>query len=299
MNKKMLFMFNPKAGKSAIKNSLSDILNIFTVGGYDLFVHPSQAPMDIQEFVQKRGNEFDVVVTCGGDGSLNETVNGLMQMEKPPVLGYIPTGTMNDFASSHGISKNMLVAAKDIVNGKIVRTDIGQFNNDYFAYVAAFGAFTDVSYGTPQGSKNIFGKNAYILEGIRRIPMLSSYHIIIEHEDTVIEDDFIYGMASNSVSVGGIKMGKNESISMDDGFFEVYLVKKGLSDIFNATTMLGALIAQDATFNHSLYTFKANKITVHHKDGLDWTLDGEFGGSCKTAVIESKKQALEIIVPNK
>ncbi|MEG2405514.1 MAG: YegS/Rv2252/BmrU family lipid kinase [Clostridiales bacterium] len=297
MNKKMLFLFNPKAGKSSIKNSLSDILNIFTVGGYDLMVHPSQAPMDMEEFVTQRGKEFDVIVTCGGDGSLNETINGLMQLDNPPPLGYIPTGTMNDFAASHNISKNMLVAAKDIVRGKIARTDIGKFNDHYFSYVAAFGAFTDVSYGTPQESKNVFGKNAYILEGIKRIPTLASYHIILEYEDKIMEDDFIYGMMSNSISIGGMKMAKKTAVSMNDGYFEVNLVKKELSDFFNATTLLGAVISLDLINNKSLFSFKAQKITVRHKEGLSWTLDGEFGGVCTEAVIESKKEALEIFVP--
>ncbi|MDO4542505.1 MAG: YegS/Rv2252/BmrU family lipid kinase, partial [Bacillota bacterium] len=225
MAKKMLFLYNPKAGRSAIKTKLAEILNILTAGGYDIFVHPSQAPMDMQNFVVERGREFDVIVTSGGDGSLNETINGLMRLEKPPVLGYIPTGTVNDFAASHGISKNMLVAARDIVDGKMVKTDIGKFNDNYFSYVAAFGAFTDVSYDTPQEAKNILGRTAYILEGIKRLPTLHSHHLTVEHDGEIIEGDFIYGMASNSLSVGGMKLGTQTSISMNDGYFEAGLVK--------------------------------------------------------------------------
>ncbi len=299
MAKKMLFLYNPKAGRNAIKTKLAEILNILTAGGYDILVRPSQAPMDMENIVKERGKEFDIIVTSGGDGSLNETINGLMSLENPPVLGYIPTGTVNDFAASHNISKNMLVAARDIVNGDIVKTDIGKFNNSYFSYVAAFGAFTDVSYDTSQDAKNILGRNAYILEGIKRIPSLTSHHITVEYENELIEGDFIYGMASNSLSVGGMKLGHRTSISMNDGYFEFGLVKKTVSDFFNATTMLGAALSQDLIDNKSVYNFKAKKVIIRSQEGISWTLDGEFGGVCTEAVIESKKEALDIIVPHR
>ncbi len=299
MAKKMLFLFNPKAGRSAIKNSLSEILNIFTAGGYDVLAHPSQAHMDMEKFVIERGREFDVIVTSGGDGSLSETINGLMRMDNPPVLGYIPAGTVNDFAVSHKISKNMLVAAKDIVDGEVVKTDICKFNDSYFSYVAAFGAFTDVSYDTPQEAKNILGRNAYILEGIKRLPTLHSYNVEVEHDGEIFTGDFIYGMASNALSVGGMKLGKHTEISMNDGYFEVGLVKKTVSDFFNATTMLGAALSQFLLDNKSVYSFKTDKLIVRSESGISWTLDGEYGGVCTEAVIESKKEALDIIVPHR
>lgn len=299
MAKKMLFLYNPKAGRSAIKTKLSEILNILTAGGYDIFVHPSQAPMDMQNLVTERGQEFDIIVTSGGDGSLNETVNGLMHLENPPILGYIPTGTVNDFAASHNISKNMLVAAHDIVDGEVVKTDIGKFNDNYFSYVAAFGAFTDVSYDTPQEAKNILGRNAYILEGIKRLTTLHSYHLTLEYDNEIIEGDFIYGMASNSLSVGGMKLGQQSGISMNDGYFEVGLVKKSISDFFNATTMLGAALSQYLVDSKFVYGFKSNKLSIHSEEGISWTLDGEYGGVCTDVVIESKKEALDIIVPRR
>ena len=297
MEKKMLFLFNPKAGRSEIKNSLADILNIFTKGNYEVLVHPSQSRQDIEETIVRKGADFDLVVTCGGDGSLNEAINGLMRLgNQAPELGYIPTGTVNDFAASHRISKNMLVAARDIVSGSVVETDIGCFNGRYFSYVAAFGAFPDVSYETPQVAKNRFGKNAYILEGIKRIPLLSSYHVVAEtDDDEVIEDDVIFGMISNAISVGGFKLARSYDVTMDDGFFEVVFVKKALIDFFNASVMLNALLHPNSD---NVYTLRAKKIHVRCEDGLSWTLDGEDGGSCTEVTIENIKRSIRIRVPS-
>lgn len=295
MEKKMLFLFNPTAGRSVIKNSLADILNIFTKGSYEVVVHPSQFRQDIERTIVEKGADFDLVVTCGGDGSLNEAINGMMQLgDRAPELGYIPTGTVNDFAASHKISKNMLVAARDIVSGTVVETDIGCFNGRYFSYVAAFGAFTDVSYETPQILKNRIGKNAYILEGIKRVPLLGSYHIIAEADGEVVEDDMIYGMISNAVSVGGFKFARNYDVTMDDGYFEVVFVKKALSDFFNASVMLNALMHPTSD---NVYTMRAQRITVHCDEGLSWTLDGEDGGICTEAVVENIKRPLRLRVP--
>ncbi|MBQ6811181.1 MAG: diacylglycerol kinase family lipid kinase, partial [Firmicutes bacterium] len=238
MNKKMLFLFNIKAGTSGIRAKAADIIDIFTRGGYDVLAHPSQSATDMEDIVKARGNEFDVVVTCGGDGSLNDTINGLMALDNPPPLGYIPTGTMNDFASSHRLSNNMLIAASDIVHGVVTYTDVGCFNGRYFSYVAAFGAFTDVSYGTPQSTKNVLGKSAYILEAIKRIPLLSSNHLRIKCDDLELENDYIYGMASNSLTVAGIPLDRKGELELDDGRFNIVLIRKGISDILNAQVML-------------------------------------------------------------
>lgn len=296
MNKKMLFLFNIKAGTSTIRPKVGDIINIFTKGGYDVLAHPSQSATDMEEIVRARGSEFDIVVTCGGDGSLNDTINGLMALNDPPPLGYIPTGTMNDFAASHHLNNNMLVAASDIVQGEVVYTDIGCFNGRYFSYVAAFGAFTDVAYDTPQASKNIFGKSAYIFEGAKRLTMLGSYHVKVECEGIEPEGDYIYGMVSNALSVGGINMGKKAEISMSDGYFEVVLVKRGISDFFNAQVLLGALI-QDVEHNKFISYAKTKKVRLVSDEPISWTLDGEYGGEVQEAIVKCIKKKLKIIVP--
>ncbi len=296
MAKKMLLVFNLKAGTSSVRGKVADILNILTRGGYDVTAHPSQGPDDMERYVRGRGHEFDVVVVCGGDGSLNNTINGLMTLDDPPPLGYIPTGTMNDFAASHQINSNMLLAAKDVVNGMETYTDIGCFNGRYFSYVAAFGAFTDVAYGTPQASKNIFGKGAYLVEGIRRLPMISAQHLKVKCDNLEAEGDYIYGMASNALSVGGFNLDRKTSVSMDDGCFELILVKKGVTAIFNAPVMLAAL-TQNIENNRYLEYARTSKVVLTSEEPISWTLDGEFGGDIQEATIECIRQKLKIIVP--
>ena len=296
MNQKMLFLFNIKAGTSAVRSKVGDIINIFTKGGYDVLAHPSQSSTDIEEFIKARGGEFDIVVVCGGDGSLNDTINGLMVLDNPPPLGYIPTGTMNDFAASHHLNSNMLVAANDIVNGELTDTDVGCFNGRYFSYVAAFGAFTDVAYDTPQMSKNLFGKSAYIFEGMKRLPMLSSYHVKIECEELETEGDYIFGMASNAMTVGGIKMNKKTMVSMGDGYFEVMLVKKGISDFFNAQMMLHAIV-QGVEHNKFITYVRTKEVRLTFDEPVSWTLDGEFGGDVQEATVTCIEKKLKIYVP--
>ena len=285
MNKKMLFLFNIKAGTSGIRSRAADIIDIFTRGGYDVLAHPSQSASDMEDIVRERGNEFDVVVTCGGDGSLNDTINGLMALDDPPALGYIPTGTMNDFASSHHLNHNMLVAASDIVHGVVTYTDVGRFNGRYFSYVAAFGAFTDVSYDTPQSTKNILGKSAYILEGLKRVPFLTSQHLKIKCEDLEIENDYVYGMASNSLTVAGVPLDRKGELELDDGLFNMVFIRKGLMDILNAQVMLNAVLTGLENSKHIDF-LRSKSITITSDEPIAWTLDGEFGGEVKEAKIE-------------
>lgn len=292
----MLFLFNIKAGTSGIRNKTADIIDIFTRGGYDVLAHPSQSATDMEDFIKARGNEFDVVVTCGGDGSLNDTINGLMALENPPALGYIPTGTMNDFAASHHLSNNMMIAASDIVHGDITYTDVGCFNGRYFSYVAAFGAFTDVSYDTPQSTKNILGKSAYILEAVKRIPLLGSNHMKIKCNDLEFENDFIYGMASNSLTVGGIPLDRKGDLELDDGRFNVILIRKGISDILNASVMLNSVLMGLEKSKHIDF-IRTNRVTITSDEPISWTLDGEFGGDVTEATIECIEKKLKIIVP--
>ena len=296
MRKKLLFLFNMKAGTAAVRSKVGGIIDIFTRGGYDVLAHPSQSSTDMEEFTVAHGADFDLVVACGGDGSLNDTINGLMRLKTPPPLGYIPTGTMNDFAASHRLNSNMFVAASDIVQGQEHYTDIGCFNGRYFSYVAAFGAFTDVAYDTPQSSKNIFGKSAYLFEGAKRLVTLGSYHLKVECEGIEPEGDYIFGMTSNALSVGGIRMEKKAPISMDDGCFEVMLIKRGISDFFNAQVLLGALI-QDVEHNKFISYAKTRKVKLSSEEPISWTLDGEYGGDVTEATISCIEKKLKIVTP--
>lgn len=293
--KKMLFVFNPHSGKGQIRQHLLTIIDTFVKGGFEVTVHPTQAKNDAYEKIRARCSDFDAVVCSGGDGTLNETIKALMTSGQRIPLGYIPSGTMNDFASSLGIPKDMPEAAARIMDGRLVTVDAGSFNGEYFTYIAAFGAFTDVSYETSQQMKNMFGSLAYIMEGMKRLNTAKSYHVTVVHDGETVEDDFIFGMTSNSTSVGGFKgLGGNE-VLLDDGVFEVFLIKfpKNLSE-FQLT--INALLKRELDAKYFI-SFKASQVEFHSDNDLPWTLDGEFGGNCRNVTIKNNYRAVDIFAP--
>lgn len=299
IEKKLLFIFNPYSGKAQIKNRLLDIIDIFVKGGYEVTVYPTQGASDAYRMIRKKASAYDMLVISGGDGTLNEGVRGLMELEEQvrPKFGYIPTGTTNDFATTLNLSKNMLTAARTIITGRKFSCDIGKFQEGYFAYVAAFGAFTDVAYDTPQQNKNMLGHMAYILEGIKRLSSIKSYTMLVECEEQTIEDTFIFGMVTNATSVGGIKAIANYAVDLNDGKFEVVLIKKPNNPL-DLQVILTNLLRQDFSGNH-MYAFKTSKITFTSEEEVYWTLDGEFGGGYRTATIENMKSAITIMVSDK
>ncbi len=292
--KKMLFIYNPHSGKGQIKSHLFGIIDTFTKEGYEVTVHPTQSKLDAYQTVVSRGSDFDVIVTSGGDGTLNETIKGIMQLNVKLPIGYIPAGTMNDFATCLGIPKNMPEAALKIVKGEVADVDIGAFNDEFFTYVAGFGAFTEVSYETPQQMKNMFGSLAYIVEGmnLKRLSNTKSYHVKLTYDGNDIEDDFIYGMVCNSNSVGGIKGLSGKDVLLNDGVFEGLFIKmpKSIAD-FQLT--INALLARDMTSEY-LYYFKTSEVEFFSEDDIPWTVDGEFGGNHSTGVISNKCKAVRI-----
>ena len=205
MKKKLLFVFNPCSGKAQIKNQLLDIVDTMVKADYEVTIYPTQCAGDAKEKVEAYAGNYDLVVCSGGDGTLDEVVTGMMQCKAKVPLGYIPAGSTNDFASSLGIPKDMEKAAKVAVTGKPFPCDVGLFNEDYFVYVAAFGLFTEVSYKTSQEWKNVLGHAAYILEGAKCLHDIPSFMMQVEYNNMRIQDEFIYGMITNSTSVGGFK----------------------------------------------------------------------------------------------
>ena len=201
--KEMLFVFNPGSGRDQIRGKLMGILDLFTRAGYDIHVHVTQRQGDCREWVRDRGEGMDLIVCSGGDGTLNEAISGMLCLGQAPVLGYIPSGSTNDFASSLGIPRDMIDAAGDIVGGIPFPVDVGSFCQDrYFAYIAGFGAFTEVSYLTPQDKKNWLGRNAYMIEGVKSLAGLKPRHMKVEWEGNFLDDYFVFGMVTNTVSVG-------------------------------------------------------------------------------------------------
>lgn len=292
--KKMLFIYNPNAGTGVLKPKLSDALDIFTKSGYEVTVHPTQKPHDAVEKIQECGGEYDRIVCAGGDGTLDEAVTGMRLGGLQTSLGYIPAGTTNDFAASLGIPKDILAAADTAVNGIPFPCDVGEFNGDHFIYIAAFGIFTDVSYETRQSMKNILGHLAYLLEGAKRIFNIPSYKVKVTHDGESFEDEFIFGMVTNSRSVGGFKGIIGSEIIFDDGEFEVTLIRTPKNPI-ELNELLGAILMKQIN-PQRMYSFKSGNVRFECEEEIPWTLDGEFGGKHREVVIRDKKQALKIMV---
>lgn len=294
MGKKMLFIFNPRSGKGSIKNRLVDILDIFVKGGYEVTVHPTQAYMDGLKETKKRAGAYDLVVASGGDGTLDEVVTGMLMAGYTQPIGYIPAGSTNDFANSLHISKNMLQAATDIVEGVPHAFDAGKFNDDIFVYIAAFGLFTDVSYETNQDLKNILGHAAYILEGTQRLFNIKSYHLQVKGDEDEFDGEFIFGMVSNTTSVGGFKHLTGPDVMLDDGVFEVMLIRRP-KNIIELNEIIASLLGTSDT--KMIEVFKTATLDIQCEEEVPWTLDGEYGGEHREVQIQNLKHAVQIMLP--
>ena len=294
MSKKMLFIFNPRSGKGQIRTKLLDIIDVFVKGGYEVIVHPTQGPRDGCKMAKEMASQVDLIVCSGGDGTLDEIVTGLMEIKAKVPIGYIPAGSTNDFANSLDISKDMVEAARDIVEGQMISLDVGAFNHDTFVYIAAFGLFTDVSYQTSQHLKNILGHLAYVMEGAKRIFDVKTYWMKLEANGETFEGEYIYGMITNSHSVGGFKNLTGTDVEMNDGLFEVTLIKKPKNPLELNEIIASLLNAYDNT--EMIVAFKTNALKIESLEKIPWTLDGEFGGEHDTVHIKNKMQALNILI---
>lgn len=294
--KRMLFVYNPNAGRGLLNSKLSDVIDIFVKADYEVVIYPTQKYKDAYYKIKHMEDRYDMVVCSGGDGTLDEVVTGMMKRdkEKRVPIGYIPTGTTNDFASSLHISRDILEAADVTVHGKEFACDIGQFNDDVFVYVAAFGLFTDVPYQTDQKLKSALGHAAYVLEGMKRLSNIPSYRMKVTAGDKVIEDELMIGMISNSKSVAGFRGITGKEVKFDDGEFEVTLIKKPKNPI-EMQEIITALLVQNFNTKY-MYVFKAKEILLEASEEIPWTLDGEFGGQHERVHIINKKQALKIMV---
>ncbi len=300
--KKMLFIVNPRSGRAQIKNKLIDILDIFAKAGYEPLVHITQGPQDAMEAAAFYGNGMDLVVCSGGDGTLNETISGLMRLENIPDLGYIPAGSTNDFASSLKLSKNMKTAAEEAVSGFPFPIDIGCISEDrHFVYIAAFGAFTEVSYLTPQDKKNVLGHQAYMLECVKSLSSIKSYNIRVEceecssdlHEEILLEGEFIFGMVTNTISVGGFKGLVTQDVALDDGEFEVLLIRTPKTPM-DLTNIINYMFLKEEP-NEYVHKFRTKSLKIFSEEPIDWVLDGEFGGTRREVHIINLKKQIRIM----
>ncbi len=291
--KKMLFVMNPYAGQRRANRYLADILSIFNRAGYRVESYMTGARGEATDIVRQYAPEMDLVACCGGDGTFNETVNGLLHSEVNIPVGYIPAGSTNDFAASLGLPTNILQAAETVVTGEPSALDVGKFGDRYFSYVASFGAFTRTSYATPQNVKNALGHAAYILGGISELSQLRTEHVKLQLDDEIVEDDFLFGAVSNSTSVGGVLSLDPKQVDLRDGKFEVLLLRSP-RELGELSECIRAV--QTAEYNCKMLTFTpASRITIWADAGMPWTLDGEMEPGHGEVTIENIHCGLKVM----
>lgn len=295
--RKLLFIFNPFSGKAKIKNYLCNIIDSFNKAGYEVTAYATQYKGQAKEIAFQKGGGYDLIVCSGGDGTLNEVVSGLMGLEKKPNIGYIPSGSTNDFANSIGLPKSITRCTQIAAGGIPFPCDIGQFGKKYFVYVAAFGAFTEVSYMTPQQTKNLLGHQAYLLEGVKQLGNIKPVHMKFECENHQEEGDYLFGMISNATSVGGFKNLTGESVKLNDGLFEVVLVKE-TANLLELPLLLSNLLAKEKDDRY-VSSFKCSRMSVHNDRNVSWSLDGEFGGETQDIEIAIHECAVNILLEQK
>lgn len=292
--KKLMLVINPAAGRGGYKFNLPDALHLLDQGGYRTTLFFTTGRRDATEFVRAEGRNFDVVACIGGDGTLSEVITGLMALENPPKLAYFPMGTANDVATTLGLPKNdTLGAAMRILHGEPHPFDVGGFGEEYFAYIAAFGAFTEVSYTTPQNQKKALGHLAYVLQGAAQLPKLESYHVRVDYDGGTIEENLVYGSMSNSTSVAGIVHLKEDMVSLGDGMSELVLVKdpgsvEGFGEI--VTSVLTQRFDSD-----KLLILHTKKAVFHFDKPITWTRDGEAGGEHQDVELRNYEAPIEFI----
>lgn len=290
--KQMLFIMNPCAGTRKANKYMADIIGIFNRAGYQVRVHITDKRGDATQVV-KQAEGMGAVVCCGGDGTFNETLTGLMDAGLDIPMGYIPAGSTNDFAASLHLPTDVVAAAKNIAQGKPVAYDAGLFEDRYFSYVASFGAFTRTSYSTPQSIKNALGHAAYVLGGIYELSQIHSIQAMLELDGEIIRGKYLFGAICNSTSVGGVLSLDPKQVDMCDGKFEVLLVRapKNLAEL---TECLHAF--RNKTYNCRMVSFRsASKIRVTMKDPVAWSLDGELYPAVHTAHITNEHLAYRLI----
>lgn len=291
--KKMLFVMNPYSGMRRANKYLADIIALFNQADYEVIAHMTRGQGDATKVVANRAGDMDLVVCCGGDGTFNETVSGILMTGANVPVGYIPAGSTNDFAFSLQLSGNIMQAAQDIVEGQPVPYDVGRFGERYFSYVASFGAFTRATYATPQSIKNALGHTAYLLEGINELSQIKNEHVRMEIDGQVVEDDFLFGAISNSISLGGIVKLNPDLVDMADGELEIILVRapRSMSEL---TECIQAV--QSQKYNCATITFRRAKcIRVFANPLMPWTLDGEREEGHEQVDVENLHHAVRIV----
>ncbi len=298
MDKKVLIIMNPRSGTMRANRYLTEIAELFVRNGYMPTVLITTKQGDGTVYAKKYAPEYDLVVAIGGDGTFNEVASGVLESGVRTPVGYIPAGSTNDFASSLGMGKDVILNAKNIVNGEARAIDIGCFNGRFFSYVASFGAFTKASYSTPQSIKNTLGHLAYILEGAREVTQLRPIHMEIEADGQLYEGDYLLGAFTNATTIGGILNIRKEYVDMSDGMFEMLLVKTP-KDPIELADLIHHLSLQDYYDSNMFIFVNAKRFKIKSPTRVDWSLDGEQQDGAEEIVIENIHGAIDMVLPKK
>ncbi|MBO4692811.1 MAG: diacylglycerol kinase family lipid kinase [Clostridia bacterium] len=294
--RRLLLIANPFSGKAKMVTNLMAVTQILSDRGFEVTVYPTKKAGDAtSRAASVKDGEFDRIVVCGGDGTLNEVITGLMSAGVNCKIGYIPAGTLNEWSLGLKIPRSIPNAAKAAAGDFEIKLDVGRFADRYFSYTASFGAFTEVSYSAPQEVKNVLGQAAYFFEGIKSLGNIKPIHLKIECEEKTVEDDFIFGAVSNSMSVGGIVKFKENVVKLNDGVFEVFLIKN-LKNILQLQNTLDGILRGDLS-RERMEFFHTKKLLVNGGRGVAWTLDGEFAPGRDDLIIENIPSALRLVSP--
>ena len=294
MPKTLLLIVNARAGRTRSMAPMFDAAAHFSEAGYLVSIRCSQHSGHATELVETEGENFDCIVCCGGDGTLNETVHGIMRLESPPPLGYIPCGSTNDFAASLSLPSDPLQAAKQITESQGRWLDVGTYNGRPFVYVASFGAFTRTSYAAPQSIKNDLGHLAYLLEGVKDLSTLRPYPAAVTTEEEIFDGEFLFGAVTNSTSVGGLMKLQKDQVVMDDGLFELLLIPNPATGA-ELQALIRALVLQDFTGGGVVFRH-VPAVTVTTPEGCPWTLDGEYGSGAEKVEIMNLPKRLQFLL---
>lgn len=295
MKKNILIIVNPNAGKGKVQKRIHKIASNFSKQDYLVDIIYTKINYSASSIIRDYKQELDLVICCGGDGTLNDLINAVMQLEKKPEISFIPLGTMNDFANTIGLFRYKFWLPNNMRNAERIKVDIGQFNKRYFNYVAAFGAFTMVPYVTRQSLKKIFGKLAYFIVASKYIKKIKPYSIEVDVDGSITKGDFIYGSVSNSKSIAGFQWFRKKEIDLSDGKYEVMLVKQPKNRIGILGIAIKILFKR---YNSKSFIYlQGSNIKIISKKHLNWTLDGEYGGRDKKVEIRNHREALTMVIP--
>ncbi len=294
--KRLLLIVNPCSGRAKMHTELLKVVEIFSNSDYLVTVYPTKRSGDATNHILKLSqNDYDLIVVCGGDGTLNEVITGIMQSGLITPLGYIPSGTLNEWSSGLNISRNIETAAKDIISGQKISLDIGKFGDKYFSYTASFGAFTSASYSAPQDVKNVLGQAAYFFEGIKSLSNIKPIHLKFTSEAKQVEGDFLFGAISNSLSVGGIVKYSKTAVELNDGQFEVLLIRNP-DNILKLQPIIDGILKRDFS-REGIEFFRTNSVEIETNQPVSFTLDGEFAEITDKLSVKNLHNAITFIVP--